>query len=137
MSKSYVSLEKKICIVTGIPYETGSLLMDASLKDSFEKYTTTGWGISPEYQEYLDKGWSVCIVVDESQCPTDRNLKPEEIYRTGRTLVFKKPELFGVAPGTINLITQKDEEEIKTQFAELIDYVPQRNDQGDNSDQGI
>ncbi len=109
--------------------------MDTRLKDSFEKYTTTGWGISPEYKEQLDKGWSVLIVVDESKCSTARSLKPEEIHRTGIVMTLKKPEIFGVPPGTINLITKEDEEKIKTQFAELIDHVPQRIDQGDNSDQ--
>lgn len=46
--KSHVSLERRVCLVCGTHFDTGSLLLDKRLRQSLERYTTTGWGLCAE-----------------------------------------------------------------------------------------
>ena len=81
MSKSHVSFEQKVCAVTGKTYDTDALLFDSRLKESLEKYTITGWGICPEAQEQIDKGFIAFVGIDEAK--SDKPITPESVYRTG------------------------------------------------------
>ena len=49
--KSHVSLERHVCLVCGVAYDTGSILLDKRLRQSLERYTTTGWGLCAEHQK--------------------------------------------------------------------------------------
>lgn len=85
--KSHVSMEQHVCQVCGIKFDTGSLLLDRRLRDSMERYTTTGWGLCPEHQKLFDDGYVALVECDPQRSgmtsSTDR-LKPENAYRTGR-----------------------------------------------------
>ncbi len=85
--KSHVSLEQKVCAVTGKTYDTDALLLDRRLKDSMEKHTVTGWGISPEAQEQIDKGFIALVGINEAK--SDKPLTPESVYRTGEIAYIK------------------------------------------------
>jgi hypothetical protein len=91
MSKSFVTLEQKKCLVTGKDYDSGSLLLDKRLKNKFEHYTCTGWGISPEVQEKINEGYIPLVVCDpKKSIITDGRTKPEDAYRTGEVIYLKR-----------------------------------------------
>lgn len=91
--KSHVSLERRVCMVCGKPYETGSLLLDRRLRPSLERYTTTGWGLCPEDQELFTKGFVALVECDPERsglsAGTD-HLDPRNAYRTGRLAHVKR-----------------------------------------------
>jgi len=91
MNKSYVSLERKVCVVCGKEYDTNSLLLDKHLRDKFEHYTVTGWGKCPE----CDKPGYVALVGADPDKSTivDGNVKPDEAFRTGM-IMWMKEEAF-------------------------------------------
>lgn len=92
MEKSHVSMEQKICIVTGKTFDSGALLMDTRMKNSLERHTVTGWGISPEVQDKIDEGFIVLVEIDpdKSENLPNGNISPEGAYRLGRTAYLKE-----------------------------------------------
>lgn len=85
--KSHVSLERRVCLVCGVTFDTGSLLLDKRLRASLERYTTTGWGLCAEHQRLADDGFVALVECDpqRSGAPSSADhLKPEQVYRTGR-----------------------------------------------------
>ena len=52
-----------------------------------ERYTITGFGISPEAQEQLDKGFIALIGIDPGK--SDQPFKPDTVYRTGKLAYLK------------------------------------------------
>jgi len=88
MSKSYVSMEQKQCIVCGTAYDSGTILLDKRLRESMEHKTITGYGLCPEHQELFDKGY---IALVEATAPAGRaNIKPEDANRTGAICHLKR-----------------------------------------------
>ena len=89
--KSHVSLEQHVCLVCGVAYDTGNILLDKRLRASMEHHTTTGWGLCPEHQKLSDDGFVALVECDpqRSGSPGDR-LKPEQAYRTGRLAHLKR-----------------------------------------------
>lgn len=89
--KSHVSLEQHVCLVCGVTYDTGSILLDKRLRASMKHHTTTGWGLCPEHQKLSDDGFVAMVECDpeRSGLPGDR-LKPEQAYRTGRLAHLKR-----------------------------------------------
>ena len=89
--KSHVSLEQHLCLVCGVAYDTGSILLDKCLRARLEHHTTTGWGLCAEHQKLSDDGFVALVECDpqRSGSPGDR-LKPEQAYRTGRLAHLKR-----------------------------------------------
>jgi hypothetical protein len=89
--KSHVSLEQHVCLVCGVAYDTGSILLDRRLRARLEHHTTTGWGLCAEHQKLSDDGLVALVECDpqRSGSPGDR-LKPEQAYRTGRLAHVKR-----------------------------------------------
>lgn len=91
MSKSHVSMETKLCLVTGREYQTDSILLDSRLKESMERETCTGWGVSPEVQEQLDKGFVALIGIDAAKSTiTNNKILPQNAYRTGEIAYLRR-----------------------------------------------
>lgn len=91
MTKSYVSMEQKVCIVCGTLYDTDALLLDKRLKDSMEQHTVTGYGVCPKHQKLADEGY---VALVGALPPTSGDsVKPDDINRTGE-LVHIRKELF-------------------------------------------
>ena len=91
--KSYVTLETNQCVVCGIEFDTGSLLLDKRLKDRFDKHTCTGMGMCPEHQQLYDDGYIALVAIDEAASVTSANrstIKPEDAFRTGMVAHIKK-----------------------------------------------
>jgi hypothetical protein len=91
--KSHVSLEQHACLVCGIAYDTGSILLDKRLRASLERHTTTGWGLCAEHQKLFSDGFVALVECDPQRSGkpsgADR-LKPEQAYRTGRLAHLKR-----------------------------------------------
>ena len=89
--KSHVSLEQHVCLVCGVTYDTGSILLDKRLRASMKHHSTTGWGLCPEHQKLSDDGFVAMVECDpeRSGLPGDR-LKTEQAYRTGRLAHLKR-----------------------------------------------
>ena len=86
--KSFVTIVDKICIVTGKQFHANELMMDLRLKDSFDKHTLTGYGISPEVQEKLDDNYIALIGFDASLTTPNPELA-SDFYRTGDVAYLK------------------------------------------------
>lgn len=94
--KSHVSLEQHACLVCGVSFDTGSVLLDKRLRASMKRYTVTGWGLCAEHQKLADDGFVALVECDPQRSgspASNRNLKPEQAYRTGR-LAHLKREVF-------------------------------------------
>lgn len=48
--KSHVSLEQRVCLVCGSPYDTVSILLDKRLRARMNEKTITGRGLCSEHQ---------------------------------------------------------------------------------------
>ncbi|MBE9490188.1 MAG: ATPase [Bacteroidetes bacterium] len=91
MSKSHVTMEQKMCPVTGEVWNTESLLFDKRLKKRFEMNTVTGYAFSPKVQEQIDKGFIALVEINEEKSVgKDGKAKMEDAWRTGRLCYLKE-----------------------------------------------
>ncbi len=91
--KSHVSPERHVCLVCGVAYDTGNLLLDKRLRASMERHTTTGWGLCPEHQKLSDDGFVALVECDPQRSGSPSGaarMKPEQAYRTGRLAHLKR-----------------------------------------------
>lgn len=123
MDKSYVSMEQKVCFVCGEKFDTESILLDARLRNRFERNTVTGYGHCPECQSKLDKGFVFLIVVDENKSPNEK-----EPWRTGDIVTIKK-EVCSVMFADIQI---KNVGFITTDAFEKIKQMTQQNQEEQN-----
>jgi hypothetical protein len=94
--KSHVSLEQHVCLVCGVSFDTGSILLDRRLRASMRRYTVTGWGLCADHQKLSDEGFVALVECDPQRSGSlsaDGHMKPEQAYRTGR-LAHLKREVF-------------------------------------------
>jgi hypothetical protein len=91
MTKSYVSLEQKICPVCGETFDSGSILMDKKLRNSFEHKTVTRYGLCPEDEKRNSEGYIALIVVNNQG--QDKTITLDKANRTGE-IVHIKREVF-------------------------------------------
>ena len=63
--KSHVSIERGVCSVCGLEYDSGSTLLDKRLRASLETHTTTGWGLCPEHQRLFEDGFVANVIPRE------------------------------------------------------------------------
>lgn len=85
-TKSHVTMERRVCVVCGLPFDTGNLLLDRRLRPSFESHTVTGWGMCPKDKKLADEGYIALIECNPDRSPrsAEGRTAPEEAYRTGR-----------------------------------------------------
>lgn len=87
--KSYVTMATHVCVVCGVEYETGELLLDRRLRKSFERRTCTGRGICPTHQKMIDDGFIHLVVVSNEHHGEER-LNPAEAIPTGDIMHIKR-----------------------------------------------
>ncbi|OZI30837.1 ATPase [Bordetella genomosp. 10] len=93
--KSHVSLEQHVCLVCGVRFDTGAILLDKRLRASLEHHTTTGWGLCPEHERLFKEGYVALVECDPQRSGSPSgNLRPEQAYRTGK-LAHLRREVFG------------------------------------------
>lgn len=105
MTKSYVTMEQKQCFVCGTVFDTGAILMDKRLKETFDSaYTVTGFGLCEEHQKLIDDGYCIVIVVKDK----------ESKERTGE-LAYIKQEVLSSTDKMVYMV--------KEEFLELVSIV--------------
>ncbi len=93
-------MEQQQCPARGKLHETGAILMDRHMRNSFPgQYTCTGFGFCPDCQKRIDEGYVILIEVTNKPTCASQNMKVEEANRTGRVCYLKKQvarEIFGM-----------------------------------------
>lgn len=94
MTKSYVSLDTKICPVCAKKHEVG-LLLNKRLDKVFEKNTLTGMELCEECAKLEADGYVALVGIDRSKSTMSEpdRMSQNGAYRTGR-LVHMKREAF-------------------------------------------
>jgi len=89
--KSHVSMEQHVCLVCGVTFDTGVVLLDKRLRASMERRTKTGWGLCAEHQKLADDGFVALVECDPQRSGSPGGSpKPEQAYRTGRLAHLKR-----------------------------------------------
>jgi len=89
--KSHVSMEQHVCLVCGVAFDTGAILLDKRLRASMERHTTTGWGLCAEHQKLADDDFVALVECDPQRSGSPNgSVKPEQAYRTGRLAHLKR-----------------------------------------------
>lgn len=89
--KGHVSIEYKICPVTGKKFESNAILLDKRLKDSIERTTVTGYQVCPEVQEKIDEGFIPLVEIDSEKFEiVNGELTPATAHRTGNIAYVKR-----------------------------------------------
>lgn len=94
--QSHVSLEQHLCLVCGLKFDTGGILLDRRLRQSMQRHTVTGWGLCGEHRRLFDEGFVALIECDpeRSGVPADQDhMRPEQAWRTGRLAHLKREAL--------------------------------------------
>jgi hypothetical protein len=84
--KSYVSMERRICIVCGVQYDTNVLIIDRRLRNTLNMHTTTGWGLCSAHAQLFNDGLLALVEIDlemSGNPPEGSGIQPEKAYRTG------------------------------------------------------
>lgn len=86
IEKSYVSTERRICIVCGADYDTNAILIDKRLRARLDRHTITGWGLCSKDQQLFNAGFLALVEIDLARSgspPAGASIRPEQAYRTG------------------------------------------------------
>lgn len=104
MSKSYVSMETKQCLVCAKEFNVG-VLLDRRLRDSLEPKTLTGYGLCDEHNKLFEDEYIALIGIDESKSTVESNgnILPHNAYRTGNVIYVK----YSVLEGFFNIPINK------------------------------
>ena len=90
-TKSYVTLEQHVCVVCTAKYDTGALLLDRRLRDSFEHHTVTDWGMCPNCDALREQGFVALVECDPKQTRINAGIvQPDEAYRSGTVCHLRK-----------------------------------------------
>ena len=90
---SHVSLERHVCLVCDVEYDTGAILLDRRWRPSMKMRTTTGWGVCPTHKQLFNDGFVALIECDPTRSdspPTGSHVKPDQAYRTGKIAYLKR-----------------------------------------------
>lgn len=90
MDKSYVSMEQHQCPICLTVFETGAILLDQRLRNSFERHTLTGHSPCAQCQEQLDQDFVALIETADTE---KNDTATMDVPRSGN-LVFMKREVF-------------------------------------------
>ena len=85
MDKSFVTMEQHQCLVCGTVFDTGALLLDRRLLNTFDSKTITGNSLCSECQSKVDEGFTILIVVRDGE-------SGDNPYRTGEMLYWKSAD---------------------------------------------
>lgn len=109
--KSHVTMTYEICKVTGEKFETG-VAIQRNLRNTLDKETTTGWGISPKVKELLDDGYVAIVGCDASKSDIENNqITPAGAYRTGIVIYMRRKvfdELCSIQPSDEGIVFADD-----------------------------
>ena len=83
--KSHVGMETRACVVCGVEYETGAILLDRRMRQSLARRNCTGWGMCEEHERLYKDGYVALVGVDamKSDRSPEGNIHPSGAHRTG------------------------------------------------------
>ncbi len=84
MEKSYVTVEQRVCPICGKMFDSGNLLLDTRLRNTFNHYTVTGYNFCPECEPLTKE--RIALIVANSDDKSSHHMKLEEANRTGEIL---------------------------------------------------
>lgn len=87
MTKSFVSLEAKVCPCCHKQFETNALLLDRTVKDTLEKTTVTGYMLCSTCKK---EGYLLCVEISNASEMTEKRVTPERANKTGRVIYIKE-----------------------------------------------
>ena len=92
MDKSYVTMEQHQCPVCGVIEDSGSILMDRSLRDTHEHHTLTGYGLCKEHQAQFDDRYVFLVAADPDKSPRNINgtVSMDKAHRTGEIATIRR-----------------------------------------------
>jgi len=100
MNKSYVTMEQNVCPVCCKSFDTGSLLLDTRMRETFDRHTTTGMAPCPECQKLADDGY-VALIGCEPPADGADTTSPADAVRTGDVIHMRREvfaHMFSAAP---------------------------------------
>lgn len=126
MTKSHVSLEQKVCVVCGHPYDTNAILLDTHLRERFERHTVTGSGLCPEHHKLFKEGYIALVGVDPvASKPTKSNtLTQEQAYRTGRIAYIKRPVFAEIYQKPIEELAEMPMVFVEDKVIDILQAIP-------------
>lgn len=85
--KSHVSLEQRLCLVCGLGFDTGVILLERRLRQSMKRHTLTSWGLCDAHRKLFEDGFVALIECDpqRSAVPADQDhtMRPEQAVAYG------------------------------------------------------
>lgn len=92
MPKSYVTMEQQVCPICTKQHDTGSILMDRRLRDTFETHTVTGWGLCEECEQRNKDGYIALVGADpdKSDKTASGTIGLDGAWRTGSVVHLKR-----------------------------------------------
>lgn len=84
MDKSFVTVTQRRCLICGVDFDIGELMIDRRMRKTFDHTTVVGMGLCPEHQKLYDDGFVALVGIDpdKSTC-VGNTLKFDDAYRTG------------------------------------------------------
>lgn len=100
MEKQWITMEQHQCPACGKMHETGAILLDKHMRNSFPgQYTCTGFGFCPDCQKRIDEGYVILIEATNKPDNGQAHMHACEANRTGRICYLKKhvaKDMFGM-----------------------------------------
>jgi hypothetical protein len=92
--KTQLTIEQKICPVTGNTFDKGYLFNKENKEAYSEERTITGFELHPEVSEHINNGFVAIVGVDVKKSKvTNDTITPMNAHRTGK-LIFLKESVF-------------------------------------------
>ena len=79
--KSYVTMERKKCAICDAEYDSGAILLDRCLRQKFDRYTLTGFGVCPAC---FKEGYIPLVETDPARSG------PGSFHKTGTVVHVRK-----------------------------------------------
>lgn len=89
MSKSYVTMEQKVCLICRLTFETNCILLDTRMQERFEAHTITGTGQCDECIGMNNKGYVALVGANGPRDGGD-TLEPEDAVYTEEYLWLQR-----------------------------------------------
>lgn len=86
--KSHVTVEQKVCPICRETFDSGAILLDRRMRETFEHYTTTGFDQCKKCIAMNEDGYIALVGVSNS--PSGDTLKPEDADYSKEYLWLKR-----------------------------------------------
>ena len=127
MTKSYVTLEQNQCPVCLDVFDTGSLLLDKRLRDTFEHHTLTGHSMCKDCASWIEQGYIHLIVASRAPTTEAGRVDWAGPTRTGEIMHMKRSlaeRLFNLAIEDVMFIDEQTKDALDQLYREQTGEAP-------------